>query len=606
VDDLWFLSPGQWETFLQTATPAELESVEEILPTTDPGNYRRVCLAIERSDFNSALELLETGGSFFHQNNYAVGLHDYVRQRLGLNLSLKAPRQGDDLAKEDLTYWYLAYALHNAEQKLWIEAKHWLFEATRQPDDLKMIRTTKLLKTIKTNLYQPDCGLPLVAPPHSVLASPKLFDTLRQDKTKFSRLQALGEESYLEPVQLCRYAQYLLYEEQYEQALVVIEKAKPQTNLLAFGIRMAILASLEWFDLLKTMIENFRPGSSKGLEAEGTMLAYEQCAFYFALVKGDHKLSYAYLHRAEALAIEHDLTYRLSVIRSHIEAVANMAGDTLGLDPLLESNSGTFKGKSVRNRYDSLLRANNLSEIDSFVKARQLEPEDLFLAQATLEYQKAERGKGHLHKVANLISDYVPEHPESKLFWSLLMLQVFSGIGVADGRANPERILTTLETALSRIEYLNSVVPVAANLYPQGLAVASHLYPRLESARGKVATVWSDDARDGLRLEGKKMITITKPIRDALILDDLYHTSEHLGAVIRRGTGHTYNKTRLERSLEGAKLKLHEITSVGGIYRGVYRLGRTLQDQQTLNSSETLRQSSQFLTKHVAPQRFTF
>jgi hypothetical protein len=278
--DQWFLSPAHWETFLQKATLQELEQLEDTLPNNDSGNYRRVCLAVHRADYNSALELLETGGSFFDQKNYATGLHSFVRHQLGLNLTLTGPRQGDDLAREDVTWWYIAWALHHATERNWSEAKHWLFEATRQAQDLSMVSTLNFLKMIKTNLYQPNCGLPHVAPPVSVLTSPKLFDTLREDKTKFARLEVLGQEAYLEPIQLCRYAQYLLYEEQYEQALVVIEKAKPQTNLLAYAVRMAILASLEWFDLLKTMIENFRPGSSKSLEAEGTILAYEQCAFY--------------------------------------------------------------------------------------------------------------------------------------------------------------------------------------------------------------------------------------------------------------------------------------------------------------------------------------
>jgi exonuclease VII small subunit len=211
-----------------------------------------------------------------------------------------------------------------------------------------------------------------------------------------------------------------------------------------------------------------------------------------------------------------------------------------------------------------------------------------------------------LHKVAGLIYDHVPDHPESKLFWSLLMLQVFAAIGVSDGRANPERILKTLESSLSSTEYIGSVVPVAANIYPQGVAVASHLYPRLETARHKVATIWSDDSRDGLRLEGKKIVTITKPIRDALVLDDLYHSRDHFGAVVKRGTGHTHNKTRLERSLEQVNLKLHEVTSVGGIYRGVFRLGQTLGDKQVLEKGEQFRLSSSFLIKTVEPGIFTF
>ncbi len=606
VQDQWFKVPKDWEAWLQTATLLDLEGLEPTLPNDDLGNYRRVLLAVERSEFQMALNLLEEGGSFFDDEGFAVGLHAYVRQRLGLKLTLKGPCEGNDHAKEDSVYWYLAWTLTNVFKKHWTEARQSLFEAMRLAQSLGMTKTLTLLQQVKTHLHQPHCGLKIIAPPLAVLDSPQAFDTLRKDRTSFARLAVLGEEAYLEPIQLCRYAQFLLYEEQYEQALVTIEKAKPQNNLLAYGIRMAILASLEWFDLLHAMIENFRPGPNQPLEAEGTILAYEQTAFYFAMVKKDYRLAYANLHRAEALALEHALPYRLGVIRSHIEAVANMSGDVLTLDPLLESNSGTFRRKSVRNRFDSLLRASNVDAIRTFVRQHQLEQEDLFLAQGTLEYHKATEGQGSFHKVASLISEHEPDHPESRFFWSLLLAQVFSAIGDADGRANPERILKVLEASLARIEYLGSVVPVAANIYPQGLAMATYLLPRLEPSRGRVATVWSDDVRDGLRLNGKKIVTITKPVREAMVLDDLYRSRERFSDVTSYKTGHTENKLRLERSLEKVNLNLHEITTIGGVYRGVFRLGKTLEDKTIVRRSEELRLSSSFLSQQVTPQEFQF
>jgi hypothetical protein len=606
ADEPWYISPKTWEAFISQATPQELDELHNILPQNDIGRYRLVCLAVFQGQFDNALTLLEEGGEFFEKENYAAGLHAYVRQRLGLKISLRSPLQSDDLhAIEDALYWYIAWALHDAAHQELHAARGLLVKARGLALDLGLMQTLKLIESISKGLHTLQRGLPLVAPPYQTLASPKAFDTLRQNEHEFTRLAALGSEQ-ADKVQICRFAQYLLYEKQYEQALVMIEKASPSSYLLAYSIKMAVVASLEWFDELSEMIKRFRLGSSEQLEAEATMMGYETCAFYYAVVKKDYQRGYAYLHRAEALALEHGLTYRLKVIRMHLEVTANMAGDTHILDSLVETNAGDFKGKSFRTRFDSLLRSGNLQAIENLKKRGQLSPEELYLAQGTLEYQKLIKGEGSINLVATTISDHEPEGSISKLLWSLLMLQVFNTMGDASGRTNPERIYKTIEHSIATIEHLGSVVPVAANIYPQGLAIASYIFPRLDVARDKVATVWSDNSRDGLRLGGKKIVTITKPVREALVLDDLFRTKEHFEFVTKDATGHTQNKVRLERSLAKVNLRLHEITTVGGVYRGLLRLGRSLNDGKLLQASETLRMSSHFLVQHVDPESFTF
>jgi hypothetical protein len=596
--------PRSWETYLQTATLQDLEELEATLPNSDAGNYRRVCLAVERSRFQIALTLLEEGGSFFNKNNFGAGLHGYVRQRLGLKLKFARPIEGDALAKEDTVYWYLAWCLHHAEQKAWEEAGHCLEGATSLAKQLGMQHMLSLLKQVLANLTKPYCGLAVVAPPHEVLASPKAFDTLRQQESTFGRLAALQNHGYLGKLERCRLAQYHLYRREHDAALRLVESASPRDFLLAYALRMKLLECLERFEDLATMVAKFKPGSSEPLQAEATMLGYESCAFYFAIVRKEYPSAYAYLHRAEALAIEHDLTYRLSVIHTLLENVSNMAGDNLVLDPLL-ARDGLLKQRSIRNRFDSFLRAGNLAGVEALVNSSDLAKEELFLARASHEYQGFITGTGKIHVVAGLITNQEPHYPVSRFYWSLLLLQVFSHIGAGEGRAEPSRICKILVQAVEDIVQVESVIPVAAQLYPLGLALAAHLHPRLEMAVNKVATVWCRDKHDGLRLGNKKISIITKPVREAIVLDDLYSVHDHLSQVLSTKAtpnpkrGHRENKVRFERSLEQVQLKRHEITSVGGLYRGLLRLGKSLGNASLLERSSLLKDTTPFLQHHL-------
>ena len=77
----------------------------------------------------------------------------------------------------------------------------------------------------------------------------------------------------------------------------------------------------------------------------------------------------------------------------------------------------------------------------------------------------------------------------------------------------------------------------------------------LNDSDKKVALLWSEHSRDGLRRDGKKLVTITRPVREALILDEVYGTHEHYAAAINYQTGHAENKAGLERSLNEVGLK---------------------------------------------------
>jgi hypothetical protein len=438
-----------------------------------------------------------------------------------------------------------------------------------------------------------------------VLRSSKAFDKLRQDESQFKRLGALGRETHLDATSKCRYAQYLLYTDRFAEALALVEEVKPHKNLLAYAVKMKCLWCLEKFAELGVMVQRFKPGGTNDLEADATILAYECCAIYYTVVRKAYKAAYAYYHRAEALALEHGLTYRLGVIRMNLEAATNMAGESLVLDPLLDADAGDFKTFSIRNRFDSFLRAGNVLMIERGIDTGDFTKEDLFLARATLEYHHAQNGGGHINVVAGLITNQTPDDALRKFYWSLLMLQVFCAIGSAGGRADPERIRGVLKESLIDLEpYLSSVLPVAAHIYPLGLSLAGYLDPRLDNASDHVATLWSERERDGLRRGKERLAGVTKPVREALLLDDLSNTREHFQTVTNKRTGHAQNKARLERSLAKAQLKRTEITTIAGVYRGLVRLAATLNDEGLLQASNGLKESSGFLRLHG--DTFTF
>ena len=185
----------------------DLTDLLDTLPATDTGNYRRVCIEIALGDYQSALDLLETVPPLFEQG-YASGLYALVRQRLGLAIaySFAEHEQG---TLEDGVYGHLAWGMHSASKNP-DEATPFLNRAAKMATELGMQKTLETIQTVQQHLSDPHLGLPLVAPPYEVLASPQLFDKLREDKQAFERLSALGQ-MYLDPLQKCRYAQYLLY-----------------------------------------------------------------------------------------------------------------------------------------------------------------------------------------------------------------------------------------------------------------------------------------------------------------------------------------------------------------------------------------------------------
>ena len=61
--------------------------------------------------------------------------------------------------------------------------------------------------------------------------------------------------------------------DRFDEALALIEQANPEEFLLAYAVKMAILAAILKKDTeFSQMVTEFKPGSSEPLEAEATLM----------------------------------------------------------------------------------------------------------------------------------------------------------------------------------------------------------------------------------------------------------------------------------------------------------------------------------------------
>ena len=435
------------------------------------------------------------------------------------------------------------------------------------------------------------------------LTTPRQFDELRRDDSIFEQLAELGGRDDLGHVELCRYAQYLVYRGRHEEARNVVEAAEAvEQSPLLEAIKFMLYAESSDHTALARATEAFqvRGHSGTSLDMEGFSLGFEGCAYYFALVRGDFYQSYAYLHRAESLALFLELEYRLGVIRSKIEATANMAGDVVPLEPLKHDKSGMANQYAARARFLTYLKRGDIEEIRKLTRKKFVTLKEYQLAEATREYHLSLLGEGSVLKAVNLITESMPEDPDSRLYWSLIMLQLFVTIGDAGGRANPERIFQVLQTSLGEVEQIQASAALIANLYPLGLVLASKLEKRLVGPARQVTVLWDKTPRDGLRRDGKKISSVTKPVREALILDEMLATHHHYRDAIRKPGGHWQNKHRFETSLKKAGVSRPELVTVGGVYRGLIRLGKGINQPKLIKEARLLRQQSIHLKLHLS------
>ena len=261
------------------------------------------------------------------------------------------------------------------------------------------------------------------------LSDPKCFDALRQDKETFSSLAELEHRDDLSHLELCRLAQYLLSQKDAAGCLATLAKARElDSSYLERGIYLACLGFKEDFRALAAALRPIKFESMEPLEMEGCSLVCESIALYYLAHLEDYPQAYAMLYRAETLAALLNLNYRLDVISSKLEYTASLADDAYISNPLI-SDSDAADGHALRNRFSNILINHDLKSAEPLTVAGKLEKAELILAQATKNYALALEGKFSYEKVAENLTEAVPEYYESKLYWSLLMLQIFSVIG---------------------------------------------------------------------------------------------------------------------------------------------------------------------------------
>ena len=426
------------------------------------------------------------------------------------------------------------------------------------------------------------------------LNNPKAFDALRMVDEAFESLAGLGKTN-LSHIQACRYAQYLLYRQRDAEAEQTLELAGYLgSSALLNGLRFTLLSVSDRFAELEDKLTSFRAQGASPLELEGHILAYEAAAYYY-LYKEDFYQAYASLHKAEGFALALNLNYRLGVIRNNLEAVAAAANDGLPLGSLTAGSSGLAADHSVRTRFLYHLTRAELKDIKTLLYQGRVSYADYRLAEATKHYETyISKGSGAA-LAASLVTENLPEHPESKLYWCFLMLQLFSVLGAAKGLSNPERIQKVLKRCVGELDHPTAIAIVVARVYPLGLSLAARLEPRLETAAERVALLCNVNYSDGIHIDGD-VVTVTKPVRSALILDELSASRENFTQVIKRPHGHPTNKARWQRSLEKARLSRSEFVSVGGVYRGLVQLA------DTLGYEPLQREAQAFALQHRLPK----
>ena len=438
------------------------------------------------------------------------------------------------------------------------------------------------------------------------LSDPKCFDALRQDKETFSSLAELEHRDDLSHLELCRLAQYLLSQKDAAGCLATLAKARElDSSYLERGIYLACLGFKEDFRALAAALRPIKFESMEPLEMEGCSLVCESIALYYLAHLEDYQQAYAMLYRAETLAALLNLNYRLDVISSKLEYTASLADDSYIPNPLT-SDSDAANEQALRNSFSNFLIDCDIDSVERLAIAGQLEKTELILVQATKDYALALEGKFSYEKVAEKISEAVPDYYESKLYWSLLMLQTFSIIGNCSGRSHPERIVSVLKEALGEFVHLNLTMTLAAKIYPLGVYMAASLDDRIKPHIYDVMTLQNERHGDGFNLGNKVVSGVTKPVREAIILDELYGTTDNLITVTKKPLGHPQNKSRLEKSMKAVDIGRSNFISVGGLYRGVYCLGKALTEPKIQEEAEHIYQGSTFLKEVVSPHLLNF
>lgn len=424
----------------------------------------------------------------------------------------------------------------------------------------------------------------------TTLNDPKAFDTLRQDDAVFEQVSCLAELDTPTHLQLCRYAQYLFYRERDDEAALVLKNAaKLGSSALHRALVLMQLVLTDQHIDLRHRVASFRATSAAPLDLEAYALGFELCAFYYAAVEENYARAHTYLTKAEGFAEVLKLDYRLISVRAKLSSLAAMSGDATPSHELTSSESGLAHEHALRARYLLHLSRNDIVALEQMLKREQICAKDLNLARATKLFARHLAGEASLSRAADLITEHIPDHPEAKLFWCFLMLQLFSVMGAAGGRVHPRRVQEVLQRTLSELDHPVGSAAAAAKIYPLGLSLAAAIEPGLAKAVPSRAIIRNDSSRDGIH-KGDERVLVTKQVRHALILDEYHAVSNHFKDVTTRPHGHPTNRTRWEASLAKAQLRRDQLVTVGGLARGFGKLSEALKHPELARRSFELTQ----------------
>ena len=424
----------------------------------------------------------------------------------------------------------------------------------------------------------------LTAPSLETLQDAKAFDDFKKSKNWKARLALLKKAK--EPIAQIRYGWFLHYLGKAEEALSVL---KPHLHIpLAKAHYMDALADLEMHEELLGHLKDWLDLSVS--DAEATIIGYEVQAYVLAVLKRNYEQAFRILYRAEGLAIEHQLERRLAIIRFHLENVSLLSGKPVSLEAIHFDNLFSSQLLNI-TRFQSHLRAGNIDILSSYAS---FSPELISLAQSTLEYKRWIERLGDIEGAAKRVSSQISEYPEFRVYWSLLMLQIHSKIGQANGLASPHRIDSVLKQSLNemKLDDINNMLSFSARVYPLGTLTASFMDKRLEKARELVAIICARSNKDGIRIGKSKYATITQRVRYALLNDGVNQSNEALAAV--KALNPSYNN-RLQKALGKVELELHETTNVGELYRSLCDLGKALNKSELSQQANRIKSENPYL-----------
>lgn len=517
----------------------------EKLLYSDAESYRRAEMHVLEGAYEAALQQLQ------EMQRVRTGLYAFVHYRL----FEKCPPHNDydaTIVGDDL-YLILSGAL--LAQKIGNDelCQESLNRVKQEGQEKSLPFILKL-----TNLGQ----LEPVPPVEDILTDVKKFDAYRKSDPSLSRLAGL--EGVTSPYGLMRYAQYLHHNQKRSEDALQLINPLVDSYELAKAIKMFLLAALERNDELITLndsIEDF-----EDLGAQICML--ESRAFIYAVLQQNFDKAFRVLHNAEGLAKHFKLEHSLNSINIHLENVANMANKQIELKALEPSSDPKAMHFKVKYRFFSHLQSFNYSAIAQMPKDKLIGQSLLTLGKAIEALHAFPKSREGLKDIGLKLSEDPPSHPEFLFTWVLAMLEFMCVFGEASGVYSANRIKTMLNQVVNDLSEseLNDVANYSRPILPLGLFIASSINEALQDARRNIPVIYAQDARDGIRINGKKKSTVTQKVREAIIEDGKHGSDDSLKAVFSLNSAY---QTRFKEALEKLELQPHQVTNLGAINRGL-------------------------------------